>query len=165
RDKIIKIINKSIKNGEKKYIVMISIKNLNEISNRYGLKSVDKVSKQFLEKLQSFLEKNGIHKVPIGKYIDGCFILLIDSKFSKFNNLLKSFEFSILRDNIDNIELNLAYNNIRSDYDLNLNVTLSTLFYMILDRQNELEINADEYEKMIFEALRDKNFIFIFVCV
>ncbi|ALV63995.1 EAL domain-containing protein [Campylobacter fetus] len=162
RDKIIKIINKSIKNGEKKYIVMISIKNLNEISNRYGLKNVDKVSKQFLEKLQSFLEKNGIHKVPIGKYIDGCFILLIDSKFSKFNNLLKSFEFSILRDNIDNIELNLAYNNIRSDYDLNLNVTLSTLFYMILDRQNELEINADEYEKMIFEALRDKNFIFKF---
>ncbi|EAI5647333.1 EAL domain-containing protein [Campylobacter fetus] len=157
-----KIINKSIKNGEKKYIIMISIKNLNEIANKYRLGSVDKVSKQFLEKLHSFLEKNSIRKVPIGKYIDGCFILLIDSKFSKFNNLLKSFELSILRDNIDNIELNLAYNNIRSDYDLNLNVTLSTLFYMILDRQNELKINESKYEKMIFEALRDKNFIFKF---
>ncbi|EKR7974601.1 EAL domain-containing protein, partial [Campylobacter fetus] len=51
---------------------------------------------------------------------------------------------------------------IRSDYDLNLNVTLSTLFYMILDRQNELKINESKYEKMIFEALRDKNFIFKF---
>ncbi|EKR8002195.1 EAL domain-containing protein, partial [Campylobacter fetus] len=41
-------------------------------------------------------------------------------------------------------------------------VTLSTLFYMILDRQNELKINESKYEKMIFEALRDKNFIFKF---
>ncbi|AII13884.1 putative diguanylate phosphodiesterase (EAL domain) [Campylobacter iguaniorum] len=161
REKISNILQKSIKNGEDKCIVMIGIKNLNDINERYGFTNVDKISYKFLVKLQDFLKSNKIKKVPIGKYIDGYFLMLVDYKESSLNHLLKTFEISLSKNGINNIEIKVIYSIISTKYDSNLNNVLSTLFYKILNNENE-KFSAQEYESIIKDALNKKNFIFKF---
>lgn len=162
KEKISDIIKKSIKKQENRNIVMIGIKNLNEINQRYGFENLDQILRLFVIELEYFLKKKNLYNIPIGKYFDGYFLMLLDSKESSLSHILKEFELYISKRGINNIEINTVFSMLPNSYDVNLNSTISALFYKILDDENSKKIDINDYEKMIYDAIQNRNFILKF---
>ncbi|MFW5619649.1 MAG: hypothetical protein ACOCMY_07270, partial [Campylobacter hyointestinalis] len=162
KEKISDIIKKSIKKQENRNIVMIGIKNLNEINQRYGFENLDQILRLFVIELEYFLKKKNLYNIPIGKYFDGYFLMLLDSKESALSHILKEFELYISKKGINNIEINTVFSMLPNSYDVNLNSTISALFYKILDDENSKKIDINDYEKMIYDAIQNRNFILKF---
>ncbi|PPB65581.1 diguanylate cyclase domain-containing protein, partial [Campylobacter hyointestinalis] len=162
KEKIKDIIQKSIKKQENRNIVMIGIKNLNEINQRYGFENLDQILRLFVIELEYFLKKKNLYNIPIGKYFDGYFLMLLDSKESALSHILKEFELYISKKGINNIEINTVFSMLPNSYDVNLNSTISALFYKILDDENSKKIDINDYEKMIYDTIQNRNFILKF---
>lgn len=157
---ILKIIKKSFRKNENKNIVIIGIKNLNDIGQRYGFENANSIKKDFIIELNNFLEENNFKKVPIGDYSDGYFLLLVNGKINNLNHKFNIFRLKISKNGINNIELKVIFNIISNIYYKNLETIIPIFFYKMLNNKNTNQIKFETYEKSIQEAINNKQFDF-----
>ena len=90
----------------KSYLALISIDNIKEINERYGIENGDKILKKFATILDSYFSTL-FKPVPIGRVKGGDFLLLLNGKEEQIKEAIKQFLQTYDNYFIDNIELKL----------------------------------------------------------
>ena len=150
RDEILKIISKDIKKEKVNNIVLMRIKNIIDINDRYGYRNGDEILRLFVVEFDKFMQDHKFKDIPIGRFINGNFIFAIDGKRANLHHILNMFERKIANQTINNIELKMEYATINADYDKNLNNVINALFYKINHKDDE-ELDFDKIEIGTFE--------------
>ncbi len=163
REKIIHKIKK-IKNTEHTTIVLLHVKNLNDINERYGLANGDVVLKQFIQKLQQFLEEHHFKNVPIGRYSNINFIVIIPFSPSELKHLLTIFIKSIQNVGIDNIEIKVNFSLLKASYDSSVENLIERLLVLVEEQikngDNLPNIKPDALKMVIEEAMKHNDLLF-----
>ncbi|NPA56976.1 MAG: GGDEF domain-containing protein [Epsilonproteobacteria bacterium] len=89
------------------YLILISIDNIKEINERYGIENGDRILRKFAALIDLFFEEHLGKEVPIGRFKGGDFLIAVEGDEEKVKELVE--EFLKLYDNsfIDNIEVKL----------------------------------------------------------
>jgi len=163
RTKILKKLAK-IKDPEHTSVILLHVKNLEDINERYGLAKGDFVLKQFIKKLQQFLEVHHFKNIPIGRYSNVNFILIIPFSLNELKHLLSIFIKSIQNVGIDNIEVKANFSLLNASYDSTINNLIEKLLEQVEEqiKNNEIipNIKPDALKFAIFEALKNNKFLF-----
>lgn len=148
-----KILNKNV--GKNKIMIMFGLKNIDQIISRYGLESINGVLYNFILIVNDVLENNKLHNIPIGEYISGFFIMLVDQR-SDLDTIMKKIEIRINKFGIDNIETRFIYSSVL--LGRNVNYCISSLSYELFSVDKKL--NLSFYESEIRKSLNKANFLF-----
>jgi len=162
REYLYKYLNKEIKNRKKYSLLLLSIDNLNDINSLYGIKNGDKVLKKFVLWIEEYFKNEGIVNFPLGHIKGTDFIVGLDGEKEKYLTLidlfcLKSNEFSV-----DDIEVKISGAIIDTNYSSELDYLIEHLFEIQNKRKNsknEDEINPNELELLVINAMRERNLL------
>ena len=110
-------------NPKKSHLILVSIDNIKEINERYGIENGDRVLKKFADILDSFFGRF-FSAVPIGRIKAGDFLLLVNASEERVKEALEKFLQEYDNYFIDNIEIKLFatydfvnHNNIKKVLD------------------------------------------------
>ena len=162
RDEILKIIAKDIKKERVNNIVLMRIKNIIDINDRYGYRNGDEMLREFIIEFNKFMESHKFKNLPIGRFINGNFIFAVDCKRANLHHILNMFERKIANQTINGIELKMEYATINADYDKNLNNVINALFYKINHKDDD-ELDFDQieignFENDVLEAINSEKY-------
>ena len=148
------------KANKNKILAVLGIKNIDEITDRYGLENVDFVLKNFIITFNSFLEKHKIKNVPIGRFINGYFLAVFDHR-NDLDHLLKTFSIEINKNGINDIEVRITFST--TPFIKSLSNAISTLSYNLLNQDKVVDL--DLYEQRIANLLQNGEFSFKFQAI
>ena len=166
RTYLYKYLKKELKKNKDYTLILISIDNLNDINNRYGIKSGDKVLYEVGLWINKHLKNNNITNFPIGHVKGGDFIFGLKGKMNQYNTML---DFMCLKGDefkIDDIEVKIsgAINDTAISNDLDY--MIEKIFeiqefnrYKKQDNKYIDDIEPNETERYVIEAIRSKKFI------
>lgn len=160
RQKIVEILNKRIKKAdENQSLVLINLKNVTDISDRYGFDFGDTILRKTIEKLIRNLQENGIKNSVVGRYTDRYFLLFAPVMKPKISHILTSFSKKIQNEGIDFVEVLIEFAIIPANHSKNIKSSINFL-------SNELNGNTynyddlDKYENDVCKNIAQGNFIF-----
>jgi len=165
RQYLYKYIRKEIKENDEYTLLLISIDNLNEINNRYGIKNGDKILYEVVLWIEAYFKHKDITNFPLGHIKGGDFLIGLKGSKVDYKTLLelmclKSDDFKV--DEIE-IQISGAINDISLSKDINY--LIENLFE--LQEQNRSskqvantheEINPSELESFVIHAINQKSF-------
>jgi len=165
RQYLYKYIRKEIKDNDEYTLLLISIDNLHEINNRYGIKNGDKILYEVVQWIEAYFKHKDISNFPLGHIKGGDFLIGLKGSKNEYKTLLelmclKSDDFKI--DDIE-IQISGAINDISLSKDINY--LIENLFE--LQNQNRTskkvintyeEINPSELESFVINAIKEKSF-------
>ncbi|BAF69122.1 GGDEF domain-containing protein [Nitratiruptor sp. SB155-2] len=111
RNYIKKLVEKS---DEKSDIVLISIDNIKEINERYGIENGDAVLRKFAFVLDAFFSKY-FKEIPIGRIKAGDFLLILPNS-EKIEAILKEFLETYDNSFLDNFQIRLLASFMQKDH-------------------------------------------------
>lgn len=163
REEILEKIDKQIKNKENVNIVLISIKNMFDINERYGHKNGDEMLGKFVNEFNDFMENNKIKNLAIGRFTNGNFIFSTNCKNANLYHLLNMFQRKTSNQTINGIELKIEYAVVKSNYDNNLTNIINALFYQV-NHKNDDNFDLEDtqiysFENSILNSINDEKFI------
>jgi diguanylate cyclase (GGDEF)-like protein len=168
REYLHKYLKKELKNNKNYTLILISIDNLHEINNRYGIKNGDKILYEVAKWIGEYLKSKDISNFPLGHVNGGDFVIGLRGNKSNYKTilelmLLKSEEFKI-----DDIELQISGAINDTTFSNNVNYLIENLFELQNRNKNskfigniEDEINPSELESYVINAIQKQNFVII----
>ncbi|WP_069633210.1 EAL domain-containing protein [Campylobacter pinnipediorum] len=160
RKKIIEIISKKIKKyHENDNLILLNFKNIDDISQRYGLNFGDEILRKGVEKLIYFLEKNKIKDSIIGRYSGGYFLIFANANKAYITHILNIFSKKIQNDGINDVEIKTNFSLIDANYSKDLKNSINFLLNDINGNEYSHN-NINEYENEVCKNIDDSNFIF-----
>ncbi|MDX1808714.1 MAG: GGDEF domain-containing protein [Sulfurospirillaceae bacterium] len=163
RKEILHLIEKAISKKKNSTIILINLENIFDINERYGANNTDMLLFDFINKLNSFLENYNFKNTPIGRYGGGNFLLIIKHKKKELKHLLTMFSKELKNQGINDIEVKTEFSLIESNYDTKLENIIKKLFSLLdEDKEEDLKIpniKPNEFENIIFNAIKDEKFI------
>ncbi|MFK5881434.1 MAG: GGDEF domain-containing protein [Sulfurospirillum sp.] len=163
RKEILEFIQKETLKDQNSIIVLVSIENIYDIDERYGVNNADNLLMEFAKRLNTFLENYNFKNIPIGRYSGGSFLLIIKHKKKELKHLMTIFSKELKNIGINDIEVKVDFSLIESNYDSRVENIIKILFDLIdEERQNEFEIQnikPNEFEKIIYDAVADEKFL------
>lgn len=160
RQKIVEILNKKIKKAdENQSLVLINLKNITDISDRYGFDFGDTILKKTIEKLIKNLQENGVKNAVIGRYTDRYFLLFAPVIKPKISHILTTFSKKIQNDGIEFVEVLIEFAIIPANHSKNIKTSINFL-------SNELNGNTynyddlDKYKNDVCKNIIQGNFVF-----
>jgi len=106
-----------LKKQKGKLLVLISIDNIQEINERYGIENGDKILKEFAKIIDRFFFEKLGKEVPIGRLKGGEFLVLLDGDEDRLKPVLDEFLKRYDNTFIDNIEIKISYAISKIDSD------------------------------------------------
>lgn len=155
RDKIYQIIVKN-KNC---LTILFGIKNYSFIVNHYGIDNAGIILKNFIIKVDEFLQQNGYKNVPIGTYSHSHFLMCINEKSAKLRHILTILEKKLINSGINNVEIKLNFAIVSSE-NKKLEQILWQLNEQIYSKKSEFLLNYDEKYKNIRSSIDKSEFVF-----
>ena len=166
RQYLYEYIKKEISENENYTLLLISIDNLNEINNRYGIKNGDKVLYEVAKWIGEYFKHKDIINFPLGHIKGGDFIIGLKGSKSEYKTFLelmclKSDDFKI-----DDIEIQISGAINDTSLSTDINYLIENLFE--LQQQNRSskqvtniheEINPSELESFVIHAIKQKTFV------
>ncbi len=152
-------------------ILLISIYNLHDINNRYGIKKGDMVLYEVGHWVGAYLKEKGIDRLPIGHYKGSDFLIGLEGTKEQYQNLLDLMCLKFENKTIDEIEINFASAIIDTDYSRDLEQLITRLFDLLeenlLYKQNseEEEIDPTELESSVINAIKKHSFSLMYQIV
>ena len=121
RDYLYRYLTRDIKKNKEYTLILISIDNLNEINNRYGIKSGDKVLYKTTEWIEEYLNSKEIKNFPIGHIKGGDFVIGLKGSKVQYKTELELMCLKSDELKIDDIEIQIsgAINDTTLSQDLN----------------------------------------------
>jgi len=162
----VKILHKlaKIKNHDQTTVILLHVKNLDDINERYGLVNGDLVLKQFIKKLQKFLEIHHFNNVPIGRYSNINFIVIIPFPPNELKHLFTIFVKNIQNVGIENIEVKVNFALLKASYDFSVNNLIEKLLEKVEEQIKNGEvmpnIKPDALKMVIKDAMSHNNLLF-----
>lgn len=164
REYIYKYLKKEIKKNNEYTLILISIDNLYEINNKYGIKNGDKVLSEIVLWIAKYLKTKNIENFPIGRIKGGDFVIGLSGDKDQYKTImelmhLKSEEFKV--DEIE-IQISLAINDIK--FSKNIDFLIENLFELqIKNIESKLftnledEINPSDLEYFVINAIKNRD--------
>jgi len=163
RKEILDLIQKEILKENNSVIILLNIKNIFDINERYGVNNADNLLREFSNKINNFFENYNFKNIPIGRYSGASFLLIINHKKKELKHFLTMFSKELKNIGINDIEIKVDFSLIESNYDKKVENIVKKLFDL-LSLENDtgtdiLNIKPNEFEKIIFDAIKNKKFL------
>lgn len=166
RDYLYKYLKKELDSNKDYTLILISCDNINEINNRYGIKSGDKVLYEIAIWIDRYFKSKGISNFPIGHIKGGDFIIGLKGKSSKYKAILELMSLKSDEFKIDDIEVIISSAINDTSFSSELEYMIENLFELqdlsrnqkLFSNENE-DINPNELESYIINAIKQKSFI------
>lgn len=166
REYLYKYLKKEIKDSKEYTLLLVSIENLDEINNRYGIKNGDKVLFEVANWIGEYFKEKDIVNFPLGHIKGGDFIIGLKGNKVEYKTIielmfLKSDEFSV-----DNIEIKIS--GAINDTNLSNDITylIENLFELqSQNRDSKLvanlddEMNPSELESHVINAIKRRDIV------
>lgn len=164
REYLYQYLQKEIKNKKEYTLILISIDNLNDINRLYGIKNGDKVLKYVADWIAEYLQKEGIENYPIGHIKGGDFIIGLEGFKDNYSTILELLCLKSNELNVDDIEVKISGAITDTSYSKDLNYLIENLFELQNKNKNakykkEEEINPNELELLVIDAIDNKNLL------
>ncbi|WP_457746807.1 bifunctional diguanylate cyclase/phosphodiesterase [Sulfurimonas sp.] len=165
REYLYEYIQKEIASKKDYTLILISIDNLNDINNLYGIKNGDKVLKKVAKWIGNYLVNGGIENFPMGHIKGGEFIIGLEGVKEKYTTVLelmclKSSEFKV-----NDIEVKISGAITDTSYSKDIDYLVENLFEHLERnksskyRDDEDTINPNELESLVINAIKMRNII------
>ena len=164
REYLYNYLKKEIRKNDSYTLVLISVDNLHDINNTYGIKNGDKVLFEVVKWIEREFENKGISNFPLGHIKGGDFVLGLKGLKTSHNVLvdmicLKSSEFKV-----DDIEVKISTAITDTRFSNELEYMIENLFEIQeLNKAQKTKfdenINPNELESLVIKALNNKSFI------
>lgn len=165
REYLYKYLKKEIKKNSDYTLMLISIDNLNDINNIYGLKNGDKVLRKVISWVSEYLEDKDIKNFPVGHIKGGDFVIGLKGKKDNYNTVLellclKSNEFKV-----DDMEVSITGAVTDTAFSNQLDYLMENLFEAqnktrhLKNSFKEEDINPNELELFVVNAIHQKKFL------
>ncbi len=166
REYLYKYLQKEIKNKKEYTLLLVSINNLNDINTLYGIKNGDRVLREVVVWIGTYLKSQGIENFPMGHLKGGDFIIGLEGLQEKYNTTLelmclKSSEFKV-----DDIEVKISGAITDTSYSKELDYLFENLFETLEKNKNSKGednksdiMNPNELESLVVHAISKRNLI------
>jgi EAL domain-containing protein (putative c-di-GMP-specific phosphodiesterase class I) len=149
-------------NKKKEYtLILLTIDNLDDINNLYGIKNGDKVLKGVVDWVASYMKSEGIENFPFGHLKGGDFILGLEGTKEKYTTILDLMCLKASEFKVDDIEVKISGAITDTNYSYEIDYLIEHLFELQSKRQNlnnEEEINPNELEAIVIDSLAKRRF-------
>ncbi|QFR50506.1 GGDEF domain-containing protein [Sulfurimonas lithotrophica] len=167
RTYLYKYLKKELARNKDYTLILISVDNLNDINNRYGIKSGDRVLYEVGLWISNYLNKNNISNFPIGHVKGGDFILGLKGKSSDYETLFDLMHLKTSEFKIDEIEVNILGAINDTSFSNDLDYLIENLFEIKefnKHKQEEIKyfkenIEPNELERYVINAIKSQSFI------
>jgi EAL domain-containing protein (putative c-di-GMP-specific phosphodiesterase class I) len=169
RSYLYKYIKKELASNKNYTLVLISLDNLNDINNRYGIKSGDKVLYKVGEWICKYLEDNNISNFPIGHVKGGDFIVGLRGDSSNYFTIVELMNLKADDLKIDDIEVKLQFALNDTSFSNDLEYMVENLFEIKEFNKNKKdddkyikdELKPNDLEQYVINAIRLKKFVLL----
>jgi len=159
REYLFKYLKKELKKNEATTLVLISIDNLDDINNQYGMKNGDKVLEETVIWINEYLKAQKIENFPLGHIKGGDFIMGLEGSKEFYTTVLelmclKSNEFKV-----GDIEVKISASLNDTSYSKDLNYLVENLFEMQDERKSlkikspQEDISPNDLESAVIDAI------------
>jgi len=144
---------------------LVSVENINNINNLYGLKNGDKVLCSVADWICNFLEKKGISNIPLGHIKGGDFMFGVDGKKEEYASTIELMFLSSDSIKVDDIEVIISGAITDTFYSKDLDYLIEHLYEIqkakISTRENLKQVLHDpnELELVVIEAIKNQNIL------
>ena len=167
REYLYEYLQKEIAKGDEYTLILVSIENLFDINVTYGLKNGDKVLYEFAHAIAAHIEEKGVKNFPLGHIKGGDFILGLPGKKEGYSTLLEILCLKCEDFKINNIEIHVTGALTDTAFSKDLDYLVEKLFELQENRKNakkitlQNEINPNELEFLVVNALKERNFLWM----
>jgi len=163
REYLYEFLRKEIKHKKNYTLILISIDNISDINNLYGMKNGDKILKDMVLSISSFFEKNNLHHFPIGHIKGGDFILSFEGTKEQYTAILDMLCLKMDDFKLDNIEIKISSAITDTYYSKDLDYLVEHLFELqeknryVKNQYLDENVNPDELESSVIQAIQTEN--------
>ncbi len=168
REYTVALLKKALKEGPCT-IMLVSIDNLKDINERYGVQNGDRVLQEFSRWVGRFVQQKGVEKFPIGHFKGGDFFIALPGLKQEYASLLDLLCLKVEHFMVDDIELQMSGAVVDSSLSKDLDQLVDELFerqqLRRVDREDgdeEEEISPSELEGAVVAAVTEKRFSMMF---
>lgn len=166
REFLYKYLKKEIEKNDEYTLLLISVDNLGDINNRYGIKNGDKVLKKVALWVGEYLQNKDIYNFPMGHIKGGDFIVGLKGTKNQYATILelmclKSDDFMV-----DEIEVKITGGITDTAFSNELDYLIENLFEVRelnrnqkLLNKNSYDINPDKLESFVINAIKNRSFL------
>lgn len=165
REYLYKYLNNEIKKNKDMSFVLVSVDNLIDINKLYGINNGDKVLYQVALWIEKYFIDKNIKNFPIGRIKDGDFVIGLIGKKSEYRAIVELMCLKTDSFEVDAIEVNISAALTDTSFSNKIEYLIDNLFELQIENKSlkssskDEEINANELEVFIINALKNKNFI------
>ena len=164
REYLFTLFKKEIAKKEPYTLMLVSIDNLHDINDMFGVNNGDKVLYETAQWIGEFLEKKGINKFPIGHFKGGDFIIGLRGEKSKYLSVMELMCIKFEDKIVDEIEVHISGAIIDTTYSSDIDQLIEHLFELQkINREQKEPIsdeshNPTELESGVIEALKNRSY-------
>ena len=161
REYLYDYLKEQIKKHKHYTLMLVSVDNITDINEQYGIKNGDKVLRYVAKWLGEYLEKEGFSDFPLGRIKGGDFLIGLEGSASEHKVLmdllcLKSDELKI-----ENIEVKISSAITDTTFSKNIDHLIDHLFEQQEINRYKKESNGDtidpnELESLVIEAIENQ---------
>ncbi|QOP40212.1 GGDEF domain-containing protein [Sulfurimonas marina] len=165
REYLYKYLEAQIKSKKNYTLILISIDNLNDINNLYGIKNGDKVLHEVAEWIAAYLRSEGIEGYPIGHLKGGDFIIGLDGSKEDFSTLLDLMCLKASELKVGDIEVKISGAISDTNYSKKLDYLIENLLGIqesirgSKEHSKDENIDPNELELSVIQAITNCDLI------
>ncbi|WP_294890531.1 MULTISPECIES: GGDEF domain-containing protein [unclassified Sulfurimonas] len=168
REYMYEFLKKELKNNKEYTLLLISIDNLDEINNRYGIKNGDKVLFETIKWVAEYFKTKDIYNFPVGRIKGGDFIVGFNGNRNQYKTVMELMCLKSEDLKIDDIEVVIsgAINDVT--FSNNIDYLIENLFELqVKNRDSKLQVNSDDeinpsdLEYFVINAIKRKDITLI----
>lgn len=165
REYFYKYIKDEIAKNKEYTLVLISIDNLNDINDRYGIKNGDIVLSEVTLWIYKYFKSKDIVNFPMGHVKGGDFIIGLKGPKNKYLTILELLCLKSDNFTVDEIEVKIVSAINDTYFSKEIDYLVENLFEQQIYNKNEkfivqnsLDINPNEVESFVTKAIKEKHF-------
>ncbi|MBU0720039.1 GGDEF domain-containing protein [bacterium] len=165
REYLYSYLKNEIKREKEYTLVLITIDNLNDINNLYGIKNGDKTILHVAKWVSEYLVENGMNNFPIGHIKGGDFVLGLKGFKGEYNTLLELMFLKCDDFKVNEIEVKISGSIIDTSFSNELEYLIEKLFELQDIQKNSKiqsvhkDMNPSELEGFVINAIKQRKFI------
>jgi len=161
-------LSKELSTHEEYSLILISIENLDDINQMYGIKYGDRTLKESVQWVVKQLKKEKIVNFPIGHFKGGDFILGLPQNKEKYTTIVELLGIKAREFKVDDVEITISTAITDTNYSHELDFLIEDLFQLqennkkIMSSKSEESIDPNQLEIMVIKAIKNKNLLLSF---
>lgn len=168
REYLYEYLKKEILKEHSYTLLLVSIDNLSDINERYGIKIGDKVIYETASWIADFFISKKIINFPIGHIRSANFIIGLPKEKAHYKAILELLSIKASELKLNEIEITISTSMIDTNFSHELDHLVEKLFELQTIKKtiknhsiDEPEFNPGELESLVIKAVADKNFLFM----